>query len=120
MRTAWRGGEAGARGVPGKDLDCTEALAARRVILHVPPSPGFVVNPEDFSASLVMSDGSPSGAVLRLRSMFEVFAAQIAWRMTASRLWRGPHEGEAAAGLLEKDHGSDRFIARDVSAGAVD
>ena len=39
---------------------------------------GFVVNPEDFSASLVMSDGSPSGAVLRLRSMFEVFAAQIA------------------------------------------
>jgi hypothetical protein len=35
-------------------------------------------NPEDFSASLVMSDGSPSGAVLRLRSMFEVFAAQIA------------------------------------------
>ena len=35
-------------------------------------------NPEDFSASLVMSDGPPSGAVLRLRSMFEVFAAQIA------------------------------------------
>ena len=30
------------------------------------------------SASLVISDGSPSGAVLRLRSMFEVFAAQIA------------------------------------------
>ncbi len=78
MRTASRGerGEAGARGVPGRDSIVPGPRGEKGDPASRPV--GFVVDPEDFSASLVMRDGSPSGAVLRLRSMFEVFAAQIA------------------------------------------
>ena len=38
---------------------------------------GFVLNVQEYSASLVLSDGLPA-AVLRLRPMFERFAEEIA------------------------------------------
>ena len=77
-RIASRGeqGLVGPRGIPGPPSNILGPRGEKGDPASRPI--GFVVNPEDFSASLVMSDGSPSGAVLRLRSMFEVFAAQIA------------------------------------------
>ena len=79
MRTASRGerGVDGARGVPGRDGQ------------QGPPGPrgekgepgakaaGFILNAPEYSASLVLSDGTPA-AQLRLRPLFEAFAAEIA------------------------------------------
>ena len=76
-RIASRGeqGLVGPRGIPGPPgpmgVRGEKGEAASR------PA-GFLVNPTEYSATLISSDGAPGGAVLHLRSMFELFAQEIA------------------------------------------
>jgi hypothetical protein len=75
MRIANRGerGVDGARGVPGRDGQ--QGPAGPRGERGEPgaKAAGFILNVPEYSAALVLSDGSPA-AVLRLRPMFEAFA----------------------------------------------
>jgi hypothetical protein len=75
-RIASRGesGPTGPRGIPGPP---GPAGARGERGDPAPRAAGFILNVEDFSAVLASSDGS-GGPVLRLRPMFEAFAAQIA------------------------------------------
>ena len=79
MRIANRGerGVDGARGVPGRDGQPGPAGPQGPKGESGARAAGFILNVPDYSASLVLADGSPA-AVLRLRPMFEAFAEATA------------------------------------------
>ena len=79
MRIANRGerGVDGARGVPGRDGQPGPAGPQGPKGESGARAAGFILNVPEYSASLVLSDGSPA-AVLRLRPMFEAFAEATA------------------------------------------
>ena len=79
MRTASRGerGVDGARGVPGRDGQPGPIGPRGEKGEFGAWAASFLVNPADYSAALLLSDGSP-GAQLRMRPLFEAFAEEIA------------------------------------------
>lgn len=79
MRSSSRGerGEPGARGVPGRDGQTGPAGPQGPKGESDAKAAGFILNIPEYSASLVLSDGTPA-AQLRLRPMLEQFASELA------------------------------------------
>jgi hypothetical protein len=79
LRVTQRGerGESGDRGPPGRDgVQGPTGPAGPRGEAGAKAA-GFILNVEDYSATLVTTDGTPA-AQLRLRQMFEAFAQEWA------------------------------------------
>jgi hypothetical protein len=77
MRTASRGekGQTGARGVPGRDGQPGPQGPRGEKGESGARAASFLVNPAEYSAALILSDGSP-GAQLRMRPLFKRFAEE--------------------------------------------
>ena len=77
VRQSGERGVDGARGVPGRDGVQGPRGERGEKGESGARAASFLVNPADYSAALILSDGS-SGARLAMRPLFEAFAQELA------------------------------------------